>query len=103
MAKHTDCFLYLRIKGKTLDNLQDLLSTPENAFSVTDKSALSIILERAIDYWVYEAVKGKLMEKYGDVATEHRDPDWKSLKQKQMNARAEKEAVKKAQREGDYE
>lgn len=102
MAKHSDVFLYLRIKGKTLDNLQDLLSD-DNIIDIRDKSALSIVLEKALDYWIYEAVRGKLLEKYGDVATEHRDPEWKSLKEKQIAAREEKEALKKAMREGNYE
>lgn len=102
MAKHADTFLYLRIKGKTLDNLTDLLSG-ETEVNLNDKSALTLVLERAIDLWVYDAVKGKLLEKYGDVTMEHRDPDWKSLKEKQIEARCEKEAVKKAMRGGDYE
>lgn len=103
MAKHADTFLYLRIKGKTLDNLTDLLSDDETEFNWNDKSGLTLVLERLIDLWVYDAVKGKLLEKYGDVTMEHRDPDWKSLKEKQIEARSEKEAIKKAMRAGNYE
>lgn len=102
MAKHADTFLYLRVRGKTLDNLQDLLSDNEE-LDIDNRSVLSIVLEKALDYWVYEAVKGKLIEKYGDMVYKHRDPDWKPLKQQLMEKRSEKEAVKKAKREGDYE
>ena len=101
MAKHTDCFLYIRVKGKTLDNLYDLLKPLE--INCNDKSALSLVLEKAVDYWVYDAVKGQLAQKYGDIVAEHRDPEWKSLKEKQISAREEKEALKKAMREGNYE